>query len=286
MSRRHLSRSQKRELIALYLETDPAINDRHLGDVVGASKNTVAAERQRMQANGQIDHLPQRLGRDGKYHPAKHHRQILVNNSKEAETAREVIKHLPRSCEGKLVDVTTAARRAQRNVRSQDRQAQVVVPSPNDDIRLYCCRFQELESVAGIAPSSVHAIITDILYDRLFVPQVSELAELAKRILVPGGLLVTLSGTLFLDQVMKRLGEHLEWGWMGASVWDGDGNIVHPRQVTSKWKPIVVFSNGEWRKRGMWPDVCRVNWKGKGLAHHATALGRIGSSCAVLHSAE
>ena len=30
-------------------------------------------------------------------------------------------------------------------------------------------------------------------------------------------------------------------------------------QVMSKWKPALVYSNGPWKKRGMWPDVFLVN---------------------------
>jgi hypothetical protein len=262
VKRRHFTGKQRRELIAAYLKVDPGINDRHLGDIIGVSKNTVADERRNLETTGQIDQLPQRLGRDGKLRPAKC-RRIIANTSKEAEEAQNVIKDLPSSCGGKLVDVSTASRRARRHVRKQHRLGQIIVPSPDEDVRLYHCRFQELEAVAKIAPESVHAIITDILYDGQFVPQVSDLAVLANRILVPGGLLVTLSGIHHLDEVMRRLREHLEWGWMRASIWDGDANILHPRQVTSQWKPILVYSKGQWKERGMWPDVSRVNSKEK-----------------------
>ena len=258
VNRRHLTGKQKRELIALCLEIVPGINDRHLGDVVGVSKTTVAAERHQLEATGQIDQLPQRLGRDGKLRPAKY-RQIIANNAKEAEEARRVIKGLPSSCEGKLLDVKTAARSARRHASKRHFEAEIVVPSPDDVIRLCCCRFQELEERAGIVPSSVHALITDILYDGKFVEQVSGLAAFAARILVPGGLFVTLSGTLYLDQVMECLGKNLKWGWMGTSVWDGKGTLVHQRQVMSQWKPVLVYSKGPWQKRGMWPDVFRVN---------------------------
>jgi site-specific DNA-methyltransferase (adenine-specific) len=262
VNRRHLTGKQRRELIAIYLEVDPGINDRHLGDVIGVSKNTVAAERERLEATGQIDQLQQRLGRDGKLRPAKYH-QIIANTPKEAEQARQLINTLPASCDGKILDVTTAARRSQRHVRKQQREAQVVVPSPDEEIRAYCCPFQELEERAGIAPASVNTIITDILYDRDFLTQLPDLAKFAARLLVPGGLFVTLSGALYLDQVMKHLRDHLEWGWLGMSVWDGDANLVHPRQVTSQCKPILVFSKGKWKERGMWPDVFRVNTKEK-----------------------
>ena len=262
VARRHLTSKQKRELIAAFLKAYPKVNDRHLGDIVKVSKTTVADERRKLEATGQIDQLDKRLGRDGKLRPAKH-RRIIANTPKEAEQARKIIKDLPSSCAGKILDARTAARRARRHAGKQKWEGQVVAPSADADIRLYHRQFQEIEAAAGIAPASVHAIITDILYDGPFLPQVSELAELAKRILVPGGLLVTLSGHLYLNQVMERLGEHLDWGWMGASIWDGEGTLIHPRQVMSQWKPILVYSNGPWKERGMWPDVSRVNSKEK-----------------------
>jgi hypothetical protein len=261
-NRRRWNRKKRRGVVAAYLKLDPAINDNHLGQIVGVSQNTVARVRTELETTFQIEKFDKRRGQDGKQRPAKY-RRIIANNATEAEQAREVIKDLPPSCEGKLLDVTTAARRARRHASKQEWEGQIVVPSADENVRLYHCPFQGLEAAAGIVAASVHAIITDILYDEPFLPQVSELAELASRILVPGGLLVTLSGTLHLDQVMKRLGERLEWGWKGESIWDGNGNVVHQRQVMSQCKPILVYSNGPWKERGMWPDVFRVNSKEK-----------------------
>ena len=51
VNRRHLTRQQKRELIALCLEMETKISDRYLADVVGVSKTTVADERQRSGSN-------------------------------------------------------------------------------------------------------------------------------------------------------------------------------------------------------------------------------------------
>lgn len=196
--RRHWTCRQRRELVAAYLKVDAAINDCHLGDIVGVSKNTVASVRNELQRTCQIDKLEQRRGRDGKDRPAKY-RQIIPNTPEEAEQAQEIIKDLPQSCAGKVLDATTATRRARRHVGKQNWEGQVVTPSADEEIRLYHCPFQELEGAAGIAAASINAIITDILYDGPFLPQVSELAEFAKRVLVPGGLLVTLSGTLYVN---------------------------------------------------------------------------------------
>jgi DNA modification methylase len=63
--------------------------------------------------------------------------------------------------------------------------------------------------------------------------------------------------------VMTTLGQHLTYRWMLASVWDGAGTPLHPRNVVSKWKPILVYSKGNWQNRGMWVDLSHVPSKEK-----------------------
>ena len=138
-----------------------------------------------------------------------------------------------------------------------------VEPPGEGDNRIYHCPFQRLEGVAGIAPGSVNLVLTDFPYEKDFLPQVDDLGAFASRVLVPGGLLVTYSGTLYLNQVIRSLDEHLRWGWKAESVWMGDGTIIHPRQVTSKCKPILIYSQGQWKKRGRWQDLSVVTSKEK-----------------------
>jgi hypothetical protein len=254
VARRHMTRAQKRELIAAVLTAHPKINDRHLGDIVKVSKNTVATERRKLEATGQLDHMPQRLGRDGKMRPAKH-RRIFAGTSKEAEKALEAIKNLPASCEGKILDAGTAARRAKKNVTREKWAGEIIEPTPEDEIRLFHCRFQELEQRAPISPASVKAIVTDPPYGNDFFPQIAGLAEFASRVLVDGGFFVMLMGKLKLDKVVEALGKHLQYGWVHASTWQGEGNVIYPRQVISRWKPILIYTKGKWPKIGRWTDV-------------------------------
>jgi ParB-like chromosome segregation protein Spo0J len=67
--RRHLSGRQKRVVIANYLQADQDIADNYLGELLGVSKNTVAAEREKLEAGGQIDELTMLRGKDGKLYP-------------------------------------------------------------------------------------------------------------------------------------------------------------------------------------------------------------------------
>jgi DNA modification methylase len=87
----------------------------------------------------------------------------------------------------------------------------------------------------------------------------------AKRVLKPGGLFVTYSGQFHLPEVLRRLGEHLTYRWTMASMWNGDSNMIHPLQITSQWKPILVFSKGRWNEKKRWSDVSLVREKDKSL---------------------
>ena len=56
MSGRHLSREQKRALIAESLRADPELSNREHARRTGAHKNTVQAIREELESNGQIAH--------------------------------------------------------------------------------------------------------------------------------------------------------------------------------------------------------------------------------------
>ena len=108
-------------------------------------------------------------------------------------------------------------------------------------------------------------VLTDFPYGKHFLPQLSELSLFAKRVLKPGGLFVSYSGQYHLPEVLRRLGEHLSYRWTMASVWNGDSNLIHPLQIASQWKRILVFSKGKWKEKKRWSDVSLVREKDKSL---------------------
>ena len=261
--RRQLSQDQKRKLIDAYLIRDAEINDNWLAEIIGGvSKNTVADERRHLEETGQIARFTKLRGKDGKKRPAKF-KKIIANTIKEVERAIEVITELPDSCAGRTLDLTTAKRRARRYKRKEEREGRIIEPQPDDAIRLYHCGFQELEAIAGIKAGSVNLVLTDFPYGADFLPQLEDLATFAQRVLIEGGLFVTYSGHCYLPQVIAAFGKHLTYRWTAASTWDGDANVFHPLNLTSQWKPILIYSKGEWVKRPRWPDVIRENHKEK-----------------------
>lgn len=270
--RRQLNRKQKRSVIEAYLLRDPQIADNFLAEIIGGiSKNTVATVRGQLEATCQIDKFDVLRGRDGKQRPVQY-KKIVANTQKEVDAAIKAIGDLPDKCAGKTIDVTTAKRQAarERNAAERHERMKLTVPFTEDDIRLYHCRFQELESVATIKPNSVQLICTDIPYDQSFLPQVEELGQFASRVLVDGGILVTYSGQFWLHKVMEALGESLTYRWTNAVVRNDDATPVHvggwkkpSARVISRWKPIVVFSKGGFPRKGQWHDVIHVGAKEK-----------------------
>ncbi|MGO9112960.1 MAG: DNA methyltransferase [Thermoguttaceae bacterium] len=263
--RRQLNRKQRRELIGVYLKCDPAISDNTLAAIIGGiSKNNVTKVRKHLEATHQIPKLTAFRGRDGKVRP-RQYKRILANNQRELKIAQATIRSLPDNCNGKMLDLTTASRRARRNVKREILAGEVVVPTPDQDIRLYNCRFQELAENSGIAPGSVQAFILDIPYDEEFLDQLPELAAMAQQYLASGGVFVCYVGTMFLNKVFRILDDHLTFVPPQCSVWTGDANILHKFGIVNHWKPIVVYSKGPWKARKHFSDVSSTDCKQKAL---------------------
>ncbi len=132
-----------------------------------------------------------------------------------------------------------------------------------DSVKLFHCPFQLLERTAAIRPGSVDLILTDIPFGKEFLPQLSDLAALAERILVKGGLFGNYTGQYYLPQVIEAFGRHLTYRWLAMSTWDGDSNLIHPLNIASQCKAILIFSKGPWKKRGRWGDTFFVESKEK-----------------------
>lgn len=103
---------------------------------------------------------------------------------------------------------------------------------------LRVCSCKELFE-SGIKPD---VVITDPPYSKEFLPLFSELAQACKD--VP--LVAVMSGQSYLPEVLKRLCQHLEYGWILAYLTPGGQSIQQwPVKVNSFWKPILIFGKSE-----------------------------------------
>ena len=100
-----------------------------------------------------------------------------------------------------------------------------------------------------IPDDSVDFIITDPPYPREYLYLFEWLAITSKRILKPGGLLITLTGNAFFDLVFGSLNRHLDFYWIGGMKHaEGQVNRFHPKQILCGWKPALWFCKGKFRK--------------------------------------
>jgi hypothetical protein len=103
------------------------------------------------------------------------------------------------------------------------------------------------EELSGIAAGSIDAIVTDPPYSREFLSLWGDLAQFARRVLKPKGLLIALSGTIMLTEVIEKLeDEGLSYGWIYAQPTPGQSTKILARHVFLTWKPWLVYSNGTW----------------------------------------
>lgn len=71
LHRRHLSREQKRDLLAASIKADPGLSNREHAKRTGSSHPTAAAVRAELEESGEVEELSTRVGSDGVAQPAK-----------------------------------------------------------------------------------------------------------------------------------------------------------------------------------------------------------------------
>lgn len=136
---------------------------------------------------------------------------------------------------------------------------------------------------------SVDAIITDPPYPEKFLglfgrtppridPDTGEsyydefeeegLAEIAARILKPGGICAVMVGQSYLPEILTRMEHSLAYHWMIAYLTPGGQAVqLWDRKVNTFWKPVLIFVKGEYG--GDWlGDVARSDVNDNDKDHH------------------
>ncbi len=97
----------------------------------------------------------------------------------------------------------------------------------------------------GIGDESIDLILTDLPYPREYLPLWNNLSYIAARVLKPDGFLIAYSGQYHLPYVIRALSERLNYFWTFALYHKGRSQIVNNRNLMCKWKPILIFRNGD-----------------------------------------
>jgi methylase of polypeptide subunit release factors len=247
--RRHLSAEQKREIVRATLRATPDLSNNYLGELTGVDGKTVARVREELESTSEVPKLTAFRGKDGKTRP----RHVYVRSARETVAVSEALQQLGDEAPDKLLTAREVIRKAKRVEAAAERvsaQPTEVVP-PDALVEIHHCDFRQMP----VAPGGARLIFTDPLYHREHLPLYSELAAWAAKVLQPGGLLVTHLGTSYLPEVVQMLGQHLEYVWQFATVFDGQKTNIHDRHIRSGWKPLLVYSNGPFQPAGWTVDV-------------------------------
>jgi hypothetical protein len=89
---------------------------------------------------------------------------------------------------------------------------------------------------------SVSLFITDPPWERKALPLYTELGKLAQQKLKPGGFCLVLCGQLYLNEIIARLSESLDWYWLGGVKFSGSHSRIWPRKISNGFKPILMFA--------------------------------------------
>jgi hypothetical protein len=107
---------------------------------------------------------------------------------------------------------------------------------------LYVGDFREYAK--QIPDESIELIFTDPPYDRESIPLFADLAQIAARVLRPGGSLIAYCGQIQLPHVLSGMAEHLRYWWVNACVHSGKHNQMDKYGIKNGWKPMVWFVKG------------------------------------------
>jgi site-specific DNA-methyltransferase (adenine-specific) len=157
-------------------------------------------------------------------------------------------------------------------------------PKLPDGVDLRLGDFREV--LKDIEPGSVDAIITDPPYPAEFLPlygirdgheedgladfREEGLAEIAARILKPGGICAVMVGQSYLPEIFERMtdGGALTYQWTLAYLTPGgQATQLWQRKVNTFWKPILVYTKGQYD--GPWiGDVATSDVNDNDKNHH------------------
>jgi hypothetical protein len=265
LSRRHLSREQRRELIEDQLRETPEQSDRQIAEALHVDNKTVAARRRDLERREEIPHVEVRTDTKGRSQPARR-TSVIAKDGREAKRTREALARagdeavLP----AKLLDV----KRTEHLCREAALFAPVVIP-PVQTIGDASLRVGSLtESLVDVPDSTVGLILTDPPYLNGNAPLYADLSLLASRILKDDSVLVAYHGKHHLPDFMNALGQHLDYHWLLSLVHGQSGprTYMHGYHISVRWKALLLYVKKGCNRRPRYlEDVVKGEGAEKGL---------------------
>ena len=236
IARRHLTSGQKRGLIREQLKETPEKSDRQIAQALGVDKNTVTARRKELEAGGEIHHVENIIGSDGKTYTRKP--VSVFNPSKREEKALlnpEVVERMQNS----NANPVTISKQLLTEAKAERKSYTLNNTMPEDICRLFVDDIRN--GLLEIEDNSVDFVITDPPYKREYLPLYSDLSRVAARVLKNGGSLIVMTGQSYLPEVISYLGEYMSYYWCMTYLTQGQSPQLFQKRVNTFWKPVLWY---------------------------------------------
>ena len=165
---------------------------------------------------------------------------------------------------GKIIKATEVVAAITSRKREQKAAEILKAAPPELPQNLFVGDFREYAK--HIPDESIELIFTDPPYDRESIPLFEDMAQIAARVLRPGGSLIAYCGQIQLPYVLEGMGRHLRYWWVNACIHSGRHGQMDKYGIRVGWKPMVWFVKGT---RG---DVQTIVWDtatgGAEKSHH------------------
>jgi hypothetical protein len=246
LNRRHLTSAQKRAIVKAELKANPRNSNSFIATLCGITDKTVSAVRHDLEARSEIPKVAEFTGKDGKTYPRR--TTMYTETANQSARATAALAALGDMAPQKILTLN----RAESMVRQQKwHKPYSGTPTPPKGIELFCTDFRKWT----VKPASIDLIVTDPLYEKKSLPLWGELAKFAAKTLKPGRLLLAYTGIQYLPDVMDLLRQHLTYHWTIGLFCQGTRPIHRMLNVSMKWRPVFVFSNGPAKKHQFITDA-------------------------------
>jgi hypothetical protein len=260
--RRHLTRSQRAELVAKLRSQGWSL--RRIGEVVGVDHKTVRADLTEIGEDSPISE-PERVGRKGGgSYPARRPKpppSIVVGSDRDEARARAALSSLGEDAPGGLRSLARTEERAR--IANMERLRGAEVP-PVIEGAAYELRLGDFREVlADVEEGSVDAIVTDPPYNEAGWHLYEDLGAFGLRVLKPGRLAAVYCGHLHLDGEMQLLSKGgLTYMWHGANWLPGRHAKIRVRLVFGSHRSVLLYSKGAYEPRHWIYDTTSAEGRG------------------------
>jgi hypothetical protein len=259
LNRRHLTATQKREVVRKLLELNPALPVKRLAREMGMSRNTVKKIK---AGGGQIDPRQDARGED-----RDEDLTVITGPLAQRNALQRVLDDPGRLLKGDLADSeelrglvenpeflltgehTSPARyRKLLSRKVQDEAAAVGALAPAvGDCRLHHGRFQELPPLEPGIEHSAGLVLTDLPWSPAWCRYYGDFARFLRWVLRPGGLAVIYSPIMGDNRLLAALdGAGLTKAWTIRVDYRQPSAVpirIGAMSVINTWRPILVYTN-------------------------------------------